>query len=225
MLDMKKMLALYFVCGTQDCRHLGENAAENLLKVLEAALQGGITCFQFRDKGKDSLAADPIAQRQLAQQCRDLCRVYQVPFIVNDDLELALAVAADGIHVGQGDLAVQRIRAQTDKPLIIGLSVNDLEQAKAADALAEVDYLGVGPIFPTQSKADLTPVLGMEFVGLLREQGIGKPLVAIGGIKRAHIPRLLQYGADGVAVITAISHAADVASAARSLLREVEVAR
>ncbi|MBS6009667.1 MAG: thiamine phosphate synthase [Haemophilus parahaemolyticus] len=217
MKNIQEILPLYFVAGTQDCRHLGENLSENLLFVLKQTLEGGITCFQFRDKGKFSLEHTPSAQKALAITCRDLCREYGVPFIVDDNVDLALEIEADGIHVGQSDMPVQEIRAKTDKPLIIGWSVNRLDEAKIGENLAEIDYFGIGPIFPTQSKENPKPTLGMVFIQTLRNAGITKPLVAIGGVKLAHVKTLREFGADGVAVITAISHAENVQAATKAL--------
>ena len=204
MQNIQEILPLYFVAGTQDCRHLGENLSENLLFVLKQALEGGITCFQFRDKGKFSLEHTPSAQKALAMSCRDLCREYGVPFIVDD-------------NVGQSDMPVAEIRAKTDKPLIIGWSVNRLDEANIGENLAEIDYFGIGPIFPTQSKENPKPTLGMAFIQTLRNAGITKPLVAIGGVKLAHVKTLREFGADGVAVITAISHAKNVKTATKAL--------
>ncbi|AWP54505.1 TPA: thiamine phosphate synthase [Haemophilus influenzae] len=217
MQNIQEILPLYFVAGTQDCRHLGENLSENLLFVLKQALEGGITCFQFRDKGKFSLEHTPSAQKALAMSCRDLCREYGVPFIVDDNVDLALEIEADGIHVGQSDMPVQEIRAKTDKPLIIGWSVNRLDEANIGENLAEIDYFGIGPIFPTQSKENPKPTLGMAFIQTLRNAGITKPLVAIGGVKLAHVKTLREFGADGVAVITAISQAENVKAATKAL--------
>ena len=111
MKNIQEILLLYFVAGTQDCRHLGDNPADNLLSVLKQALEGGITCFQFRDKGKFSLENSPDEQQALAIKCRDLCHQYDVPFIVDDNVDLALEIEADGIHVGQSDTPVKTIRA------------------------------------------------------------------------------------------------------------------
>jgi len=119
MKNIQEILPLYFVAGTQDCRHLGDNPADNLLSVLRQALEGGITCFQFRDKGKFSLENSPAEQRALSIKCRDLCRQYDVPFIVDDNVDLALEIEADGVHVGQSDTPVTIIRAKAHKPLII----------------------------------------------------------------------------------------------------------
>ena len=220
MKNIQEILPLYFVAGTQDCRHLGDNPADNLLSVLKQALEGGITCFQFRDKGKFSLENSPDEQRALATKCRDLCRQYNVPFIVDDNVDLALEIEADGIHVGQSDTPVKTIRAKTNKPLIIGWSINRLDEAKIGEEIAEIDYFGVGPIFTTQSKENPSPTLGMEFIQTLRNGGITKPLVAIGGIKLEHVKTSREYGADGVAVITAITQADDIKAATQALKEE-----
>ena len=220
MKNIQEILPLYFVAGTQDCRHLGDNTADNLLSVLKQALEGGITCFQFRDKGKFSLENSPDEQRSLAISCRYLCHQYDVPFIVDDNVDLALEIEADGIHVGQSDTPVKTIRAKTNKPLIIGWSINRLDEAKIGEETAEIDYFGVGPIFTTQSKENPSPTLGMEFIQTLRNGGITKPLVAIGGVKLEHVKTLRKYGADGVAVITAITQSNDIKSATQALKEE-----
>lgn len=220
MKNIQEILPLYFVAGTQDCRHLGDNLADNLLSVLRQALEGGMTCFQFRDKGKFSLENSPMEQRSLAISCQDLCRQYNVPFIVDDNVDLALEIEADGIHVGQSDMPVKTIRARTNKPLIIGWSVNRLDEAKIGEELSEIDYFGIGPIFPTQSKENPKPTLGMAFIQTLREAGITKPLVAIGGVKQEHVKTLRKYGSDGVAVITAITQANDIKVATQALKEE-----
>jgi len=220
MKNIQEILPLYFVAGTQDCRHLGDNPAKSLLFVLKQALEGGITCFQFRDKGKFSLENSPMEQRSLAISCQNLCRQYNVPFIVDDNVDLALEIEADGIHVGQSDMPVKTIRARTNKPLIIGWSVNRLDEAKIGEELSEIDYFGIGPIFPTQSKENPKPTLGMAFIQTLREAGITKPLVAIGGVKQEHVKTLRKYGSDGVAVITAITQANDIKVATQALKEE-----
>ena len=223
MKNIQEILPLYFVAGTQDCRHLGDNPADNLLSVLKQALDGGITCFQFRDKGKFSLENSPDEQRSLAISCRDLCHQYNVPFIVDDNVDLALEIEADGIHVGQSDTPVKTIRAKTNKPLIIGWSINRLDEAKIGEEISEIDYFGVGPIFTTQSKENPSPTLGMEFIQTLRNGGITKPLVAIGGVKLEHVKTLRKYGADGVAVITAITQANDIKAATLALKEESNI--
>ena len=168
--------------------------------------------FNFAIKADD--------QRSLAISGRDLCHQYDVPFIVDDNVDLALEIEADGIHVGQSDTPVKTIRAKTNKPLIIGWSINRLDEAKIGEEIAEIDYFGVGPIFTTQSKENPSPTLGMEFIQTLRNGGITKPLVAIGGVKLEHVKTLRKYGADGVAVITAITQSNDIKSATQALKEE-----
>ncbi|MDG6895956.1 thiamine phosphate synthase [Volucribacter amazonae] len=216
---MQTKLSLYFVAGSQDFRHFTGNPCEHFLNTLNQALQAGISCFQFRDKGAFSLAAQPQQQKQLAIQCRDLCRQYQVPFIINDDVNLAIAIEADGIHVGQTDTSIAEIKRKTDRTFILGLSINTLSQALASDNNPDIDYFGVGPIFPTQSKEDPKPVVGLNFIQQLRQAGIKKPIVAIGGIKHPQDCRYLrQTGANGIAVISAISQSPNIAQSVQQLL-------
>lgn len=214
---MKIILPVYFIAGTQDVRHLSGDPAQNLLSVLKQALEAGITCFQFRDKGEHSLANQPIAQKALAQQCQALCRTFNVPFVINDDVALALELAADGVHVGQGDMSIETVLARTQGKMFVGLSTHSLVQAQLAQANPHIDYIGVGPIFPTQSKKDQDPAVGLDFVAYLRQAGITKPIVAIGGVNAESAPRLLGDGADGVAVISAIARASDIAAVVKSL--------
>lgn len=217
MFDIRQMLKLYFIAGTQDCPNPSEDRTQNLLLILEQALQAGITCFQFRDKGKNSLEDQPNAQKTLAIQCRDLCRRYKVPFIVDDNVALAIEIDADGVHVGQKDMSPIMIRQMTNKPLIIGLSNNTLDDLWRSEQMIEVDYCGLGPVFPTNSKEKHNPPIGLDFVKKARDAGIRKPIVSIGGVKAEHVATLKQNGADGVAVITAISLASDVPKAVKSL--------
>ncbi|QLB12924.1 thiamine-phosphate diphosphorylase [Bisgaardia hudsonensis] len=220
MFNIKAMLKVYFVAGSQDCRHLSGSNADNLLHILQQALDAGITCFQFRDKGKYSLMDNPQQQKALAIKCRDLCRQYNVPFIIDDNLSLALEIEADGTHVGQSDMKVQEIISKSDRPFIIGLSVNKMEEALASNHINEIDYFGIGPIFPTQSKEDAKPSVGVDFIKQLRERGINKPLVAIGGIREKDAQVLREKGADGVAVISVITQSEHIAETVKRLLGE-----
>lgn len=210
MKQITSIINLYFIAGTQDVAHLGDNPEKNLLGILELALQHGITCFQFRDKGAGSLQAQPERQKQLAIQCRDLCRQYQVPFIINDDVELALLIQADGIHVGQSDEEINQVISKVKGNMLIGLSVNNLTQAKQFQSNQHIDYFGIGPIFPTQTKKDHQPPVGINFISTLREQGISKPCVVIGGVNETNAKLLRDKGADGVAVISAITQSKDL---------------
>ncbi|WP_439259677.1 thiamine phosphate synthase [Lonepinella sp. BR2930] len=214
---IQQMLSVYFIAGTQDCQHLAGNPAQNLLSILQQALRAGITCFQFRDKGKNSLENQPDQQKQLAKQCLSLCRQYDVPLIINDNVALAVEIGADGIHVGQTDMAIQQVLQHTQNKLIIGLSTNNLAQVLAAQQQAEIDYIGIGPIFPTGSKADHSAILSVEFVEKLKDYALTKPFVVIGGINQYNAHTLKQAGADGVAVISAITQAENIQTAVEKL--------
>ncbi|GAA9567431.1 thiamine phosphate synthase [Helicobacter pylori] len=211
-------LKLMFVAGSQDFCHIkgGKNDRINaLLDALELALQSKITVFQFRQKG-DLALQDPIEIKQLALECQKLCQKYGVPFIVNDEVKLALELKADGVHVGQEDMAIEEVITLCKKRLFIGLSVNTLEQALKARHLDAVAYLGVGPIFPTPSKKD-KQVVGVELLKKIKDSGVKKPLIAIGGITMHNASKLREYG--GIAVISAIAQAKDKALAVEKLLK------
>ncbi|WRD35443.1 thiamine phosphate synthase [Helicobacter pylori] len=210
-------LKLMFVAGSQDFYHIkgGKNDRINaLLETLELALQSKITAFQFRQKG-DLALQDPTQIKQLALECQKLCQKYGVPFIVNDEVQLALELKADGVHVGQEDMAIEEVITLCQKRLFIGLSVNTLEQALKARHLDGVAYLGVGPIFPTPSKKD-KQVVGVELLKKIRDSGVKKPLIAIGGITMHNASKLREYG--GIAVISAITQDRDKALAVGKLL-------
>ncbi len=208
-----------FVAGSQDFYHIkgGKNDRINaLLDALELALQSKITAFQFRQKG-DLALQDPIEIKQLALECQKLCQKYGAPFIVNDEVQLALELKADGVHVGQEDMAIEEVMTLCKKRQFIGLSVNTLEQALKSRHLDGVAYLGVGPIFPTQSKKD-KQVVGVELLKKIKDSGVKKPLVAIGGITMHNASKLREYG--GIAVISAIAQAKDKALAVEKLLND-----
>ncbi|GAA7166597.1 thiamine phosphate synthase [Helicobacter pylori] len=210
-------LKLMFVAGSQDFYHIkgGKNDRINaLLDALELALQSKITAFQFRQKG-DLALQDPIEIKQLALECQKLCQKYGAPFIVNDEVQLALELKADGVHVGQEDMAIEEVMTLCKKRLFIGLSVNTLEQTLKAHHLDGAAYLGVGPIFPTQSKKD-KQVVGVELLKKIKDSGVKKPLIAIGGITTHNVSKLREYG--GIAVISAIAQAKDKALAVEKLL-------
>ncbi len=209
-----------FVAGSQDFYHIkgGKNDRINaLLETLELALQSQITAFQFRQKG-DLALQDPIEIKQLALKCQKLCQKYGAPFIVNDEAKLALELKADGVHVGQEDMTIEEVITLCKKRQFIGLSVNTLEQALKARHLDAVAYLGVGPIFPTQSKKDIKQVVGVELLQKIRDSGVEKPLIAIGGITTHNALKLREYG--GIAVISAITQAKDKALAVETLLKK-----
>ncbi len=208
-----------FVAGSQDFYHIkgGKNDRINaLLDALELALQSKITAFQFRQKG-DLALQDPIEIKQLALECQKLCQKYGTPFIVNDEVQLALELKADGVHVGQEDMAIEEVITLCKKRQFIGLSVNTLEQALKARHLDAIAYFGVGPIFPTPSKKDIKQVVGVDLLKKIKDSGVKKPLVAIGGITTHNASKLREYG--GIAVISAIVQSKDKALAVGKLLK------
>ncbi|WRA17917.1 thiamine phosphate synthase [Helicobacter pylori] len=215
-------LKLMFVAGSQDFYHIkgGKNDRTNaLLETLELALQSQITAFQFRQKG-DLALQDPTQIKRLALECQKLCKKYGTPFIINDEVRLALELKADGVHVGQEDMAIEEVITLCQKRLFIGLSVNTLEQALKACHLDGVAYLGVGPIFPTPSKKD-KQVVGVELLKKIRDSGVKKPLVAIGGITMHNASKIQKFS--GIAVISAITQAKDKALAIETLLKKMKI--
>ncbi|RRJ66317.1 thiamine phosphate synthase [Paenibacillus oralis] len=203
---MRKSLGVYLVIGSINCR-------QEPLQVAEAALAGGATMIQFREKGPGALTGE--AKLRLAEKLQAACRRAGVPFIVNDDVELALAIDADGIHVGQEDESAVRVRERIGGR-ILGVSAHTVEEARLA-IHSGADYLGIGPVYPTGSKADAREPQGPGFIRRLRECGIGAPLVAIGGITAARAGEVIRAGADGIAVISAVTQAADVRKAVEEL--------
>jgi len=207
---MREYLQLYLVVGSVNCK-------EDPVKVVREALEGGVTLVQFREKGPGSLTGE--ARLKLAGQLRALCHRAGALFIVNDDVELALAVDADGVHIGQEDEAADRVRARIGER-ILGVSAITAEEARSAIRQG-ADYLGIGPIYPTSSKEDARAVQGPQVLKKLRAQGITPPLVGIGGITAERAAEVVSAGADGVAVISAITQADNVRNAAAALKQEV----
>lgn len=203
--DMRRLLKLYFIMGSVNCRLSPEDT-------LTAAADGGITLFQFREKGPSAFKG--AARLRLGQQLRQICRAYNIPFIVNDDLELAATLNADGIHVGQDDLPARLIRERLGEHKIIGVSAHNLTEARQAIADG-ADYLGVGPVYPTTSKDDAQAVRGTTVIEELRRSGLRIPVVGIGGITLENAPPVIRAGADGISIISAIAGAEDIRETTR----------
>ena len=192
-------LQVYFVCGTQDT---GLNK-KRLLEIVEEACRGGVTCFQFREKGDGTLEGQQ--KLELAQQLQQICAKYDVLFIVNDDVELAVAVNADGVHVGQDDMCLEDVRNIVGHK-VVGISIHSIEELHKTDVLY-ADCVGVGPMYTTSSKPDAQEPCGPERIAELQTQGLNLPCVGIGGITIDNAMAVLRAGACGVAVISAIAHA------------------
>ena len=199
----KHHLLLYAVT---DRSWLGERT---LAWQVEQALKGGVTMVQLREKHLDRAAF-----RTEALELQALCRQYGVPFLINDDVELALEIGADGVHVGQDDLEAGQARAKLGPDRILGVSAHSVEEALRAQA-AGADYLGVGAVFPTGTKGDAS---GLP-LSTLKEIccAVDIPVVAIGGIGPGNIGQLKGSGAAGAAVVSAIFAQPDPEGAARTL--------
>ena len=207
---IRELLKVYFILGSNNCQR-------EPLQVLREALAGGITLFQYREKGTGALVGE--ARYKLAQAMQELCQQQQIPFIVNDDVELALSLKADGVHIGQEDEPVAAVREKIgDK--ILGVSVHTREQAHEAIRQG-ADYLGLGPVFTTTTKEDAKEAAGTALIKALREEGLTIPIVGIGGITPENAPMVMAAGADGVSVITAISLADSVGQSTRKLHQAV----
>jgi thiamine-phosphate pyrophosphorylase len=188
-----------------------------LAGVVEEAVRGGVTAVQLREK-----ICSTAEFVQLGRELKKLLAPFQVPLIVNDRVDVALEIGADGVHVGQQDMDAERARRLLGPGAIIGLSIETVEQARAAVSL-DVDYLGVGPVFATATKMDAAPPLGLE--GLAQVRAISRrPIVAIGGIGPQNVRQAIHSGADGVAVVSAICAADDPERTARQLRQSIDAA-
>lgn len=178
------------------------------------ALAGGATLVQLRDKGASD--RDMLA---LGEALVPLCRAARVPLIINDRLDVALALGADGLHLGQDDGDVAAARARLGEDRILGVSAANAEELAKVPQNA-VDYFGVGPVYPTSSKDDAGAAIGVE--GVVAMRGLTeKPLVGIGGISADSAAAVIRAGAEGIAVVSAIGAAEDPAQAARRLREAV----
>ena len=184
-------------------------AGRTLASQVAEALEGGATMIQLREKHLDHDAF--LAE---ALEIQSLCRRRSVPFLINDDVDLAVEAGADGIHVGQHDMEAGRVRARIGPDMILGVSVQTVEQALAAQA-AGADYLGVGAVFPTGTKEDADAVSYAVLRDICRAADI--PVVAIGGIGAHNVGQLAGSGICGVAVVSALFAQPDVREAARTL--------
>lgn len=209
--EMKAYLSVYFIMGSN-------NTAADPLEVIEKALKGGATLFQFREKGTDALVGED--KLELAARVQKLCRLYKVPFIINDDVDLALQLEADGVHIGQEDASARSVREKIgDK--IMGVSAHTIDEVRQAiDDGA--DYVGVGPVYPTETKKDTRAVMGVNLIKQIRMKNLDIPVVGIGGITIENTLPVIQAGADGVSMISAISKAADPEQAARQFRMKVD---
>lgn len=199
---------LYLVTDDAFCRPA-------LDAVVQEAVEGGVTMVQLRLK--------QASARELfrwAVRLKDVLHSRGVPLLLNDRLDLALAVGAEGVHLGLSDLPWREARRLAPHPFLIGASVRTPEEAFEAES-AGVDYVAVSPVFATLTKPDAEPAVGLEGIRLVR-QAVRIPVVAIGGIHEGNAADVLHAGSDGIAVVSAILGADDVEGAARRLRRKIE---
>ncbi|HLR40058.1 MAG TPA: thiamine phosphate synthase [Virgibacillus sp.] len=202
----RQHLRKYFIMGSQDCGN------RSPLTVLEAALQAGITAFQFREKGTGALTGEE--KEILGAKLRARCASYQVPFIVNDDVGLMEVLEADGVHVGQDDSSVKMIRERFPN-IIIGLSISSRHELTNSPVHL-IDYIGAGTVFRTTSKAD-AEVTGLQWIKTLRCLQPAMPITGIGGITVENSSAVIEAGADGVSVISAVTQASNIQRAVKML--------
>jgi len=200
---LRQALRLYLVTDQAALRD------RRLLDVVQQVVQGGVTCVQLREKTAST--RDFVV---LACALHDLLTPLGVPLVINDRIDVALACGAHGVHLGQSDMPVQQARRCLPAQVFIGWSVETPDDVRRAADLP-VDYLGVSPVFATPTKRDTAPPWGLD--GLRQARAMtALPLVAIGGVQLHNAPAVLQAGADGLAVVSALCSAADPTAAARS---------
>lgn len=192
-------LSLYLVTDRHCLR------GRDFYEAVEEALRAGVTLLQLREKelGMEELLAE-------GEKVKALCRKYKVPFLVDDNVEAAKILGADGVHLGQEDEAIQKARAVLGQEAIIGISAHNLEEALEAQA-QEADYLGVGALYPTGSKKDASVLAPGRFQEII--QAVQIPVVGIGGIHEAQLDQVMDQGAAGCAMISAILGAEDITAA------------
>ena len=201
--------SLYLV--TDRTLSLGRSTVE----VVRAAIRGGVSCVQLREKG--------CSTREFMDEARLLKALLAgtgVPLFINDRLDVALAVGADGVHLGQNDLAIADARRLVGNRMIIGISAESVADAVRAEAEG-ADYIGASPVFTTPTKTDTAPPLGLDGLRAIR-RAVRLPLVAIGGIDADNAAQVLRAGADGLAVVSAIVSAPCPRTAAAGLRQRIQ---
>lgn len=204
----KKDLLLYAVTD----RHWLNG--RTLYSVVKESLDGGVTFVQLREK-----ELDDAHFLEEAKELQKLCRDYQVPFVINDNVDIAIAMNADGVHVGQSDMEAGDVRAKLGPDKIIGVSAQTVEQAVLAEKRG-ADYLGVGAVFPTGSKADAVEVPHETLKAIC--EAVSIPVIAIGGITLENVKELASSGICGIAVISAIYAQKHIQKATEDLKAETK---
>ncbi|RAV04556.1 thiamine phosphate synthase [Paenibacillus sp. YN15] len=206
---LREWLKLYLVMDMQS--YGGRTAAE----IAREAIAGGVTMIQWREKSQ------PLREvLEESRRLRALCREQGIPFVVNDRVDIALILDADGVHVGQDDLPAQEVRKLMGPDRFVGVSAGSWEEAQWA-LEQQADYLGVGPVYGTPTKPDAGEAIGFELLARLAAECGGVPRVGIGGINRTNAGLVMGAGADGIAVVSAITRSNSPLEAAAELNRLV----
>lgn len=190
------------------------------VRIVQAAIAGGVTCVQLREKH--------CATREFIEEARALKALLatidrNIPLIINDRIDIALAIGADGVHLGQNDMPIKDARRIAGSSLLIGISAESVADALRAEAEG-ADYIGISPVYATPTKNDTAPPLGIAGVRDIRS-AVSLPLVGIGGINQANAKEVILAGADGVAVVSAIVAAPCPKTAAAALRQEIAAAQ
>lgn len=204
----KKYMLLYAVTDRAWAKE------KSLYQQVEEALKGGVTCVQLREK---SLPDEEFLQEAI--EIKSLCKKYNVPLFINDNVSVALKCGADGIHVGQDDMAVSEVRSIVGENMMIGVSVHSVEEALEA-VKNGADCLGVGAMFATSTKTDANVLSWQTLHDICH--AVNVPVVAIGGLNKDNIPSLAGSGVDGVALVSAIFASKDIESECRLLRKTVQ---
>ena len=205
-------LSLYLVTDR------GLSLGRSTVDIVRAAVAGGVTCVQLREK--ECSTRQFVAE---ARAVRELLAGTGVPLIINDRIDVALAVGASGVHLGQTDMHIADARRVVGSSMLIGISAECVEDAVRAQAEG-ADYIGISPVFATPTKTDTAPALGLHGIALIRA-AVSLPLVGIGGIGPANAAQVLRSGCDGVAVVSAIVSAPDPQQAAAELKAIIRAAK
>ncbi|KGA96831.1 thiamine-phosphate pyrophosphorylase [Alkalihalobacillus alcalophilus ATCC 27647 = CGMCC 1.3604] len=201
-----KDFRLYAITGEEF--HTGRD----LIEVMEKAILGGVDIIQLRDKESSRKVVF-----EKAKKLRELTKKHHVTFIVNDYIDIALAVDADGVHIGQDDMPLAEVRKLVGPDKMIGVSTHALKEAREAEA-GGADYIGVGPIFPTNSKKDVVDPVTTSYIQEVKEV-VEIPFVAIGGIKLHNVEQVIEAGATRVCMISEIVGAEDVKGTAEKFIK------
>ncbi|MEI3146034.1 MAG: thiamine phosphate synthase [Methanobrevibacter smithii] len=198
-------LSLYLVTNNSEDE-------EKFLNIIEESLKGGVSVVQLREK-----KAETLDFYNLALKVKEITQKYNVPLIINDRIDIALAIDADGVHVGQSDMPAKTARSMIGEDKILGVSAANIKEAKKAQR-DSADYIGVGAVYPTNTKDDATSVPKKELKEIVKSVDI--PVVAIGGITQENAHKLNDCGIDGLSVVSAIMEAKNPKIASENLLKE-----